>query len=72
MKEVKTIDLIYVQSRGEKWSISKILGDLSDNLEGYLALDDGIIHVILNTVTLYNIPRGMGGKVQFFPCFPES
>ena len=38
------------RKKGENKSIKDILTDLDSDLKGYLALDDGIIHVILHTV----------------------
>ncbi len=42
------------RTKGEKRSIKDILSNLDDDdLEGYVALDDGIIHIILNMVNTF-------------------
>ncbi len=39
-----------------KWtSINEILDHLNDDPQGYLTLNDSIIHLILNTVSIINV-----------------
>ena len=55
--------LIFCSLNSKPTSIRKIIDNVERDPGGYLALDDGIIHVILNMVCYFNLPESLSDRI---------